>query len=60
MPRRLTGHFCLLLRFFVDYSLAQCRIKLRKFYFTFNLLLIFARPNNMLGLRGFEPEQAVL
>ena len=50
----------LFLRFFEHHTLAQGRVKLRQFYFPFNFFLILPRPNDMLGLRGFQFKKAVL
>ena len=50
----------LFLRFLKHDVLAQGRVELREFYFPFYFFLILARPDNMFGLRGLEPEQAVL
>ena len=41
-------------------AFAQCRVELLEFDFTLGGLPVLASPNNVIGLRGFEPEQAVL
>lgn len=52
--------FRLALRFFKKHPLAQCGVELHDFNLARNALLILARPDYMVGLRGFKPEQAVL
>lgn len=48
------------LRFFENNALAQGRIKLREFNFSFDCLLVLVGPDDVSGLRGLESEQAVL
>ena len=48
--------FCL----FENDALAQRRVELYNFNLTFDGLLILPRPDDMVGLRRLEPEQAVL
>ena len=43
------------LRLFKKHALAQSGVKLHKFYLAFSRLTILASPDNMLGLRGFQP-----
>ena len=50
----------LFLRFFKEDRLAQGRVKLHKLNLTFRSLSILTRPDNVAGLRRFEPEEAVL
>ncbi len=56
----LSGGSGLTLCFFKKHPLAERRIKLRNFNFTSNAFLIFTRPDNVAGLGGLQPEQAVL
>lgn len=50
----------LTLRLFKCDALAQRRIELLEFNLALSGLSILTSPNNVVGLRGFEPKQAVL
>lgn len=50
----------LFLCFFKEHALAERRVELRELDFAFNGLLVLARPDDVLGLRGLQPEEAVL
>lgn len=58
--RTALRRFLLFLRLLKEDALFKRRIELHEFYFALDFLLILARPDDMVGLRGLQPEQAVL
>src|SRR3989344_5281621 len=50
----------LLFRLFEKHALAERGVKLREFDLALDFFLILARPDDVLGLRGLEPDKAVL
>jgi hypothetical protein len=58
--REKARFWSLLLRFLENDPLAQDRVELCKLDFAFDGFLILPSPDNVIGLRRFEPEQAVL
>ncbi len=56
----LRGPERLFLRLFEKHALFERRVELHKLDLAFNAFLIFTRPNDVIGLRGLKPEQAIL
>jgi len=52
--------FVLFLRLFEKHALLERGVELHKFNLTFYALLILPGPDDMAGLGGLEPEQAIL